>query len=177
MTRLARTLAAMEDSLLALERRGINLRAHAVRQDPVTLKLPIYHVFLGNQEHWFTTRERARRVRRPRSGRRQELDVSDRAARLGDGVCPAELASRDDNGKASAKLAGVLHIVELHEVRTINNMLGDLAKMGFEIDLFPRGADRQRRAAFYPPPRRARHRTRRPAWPVAGRPRRWRDVG
>ena len=42
---------------IALERRGISLRAHAVRQDPVTRKLPIYHVFLGSEEHWFTRRE------------------------------------------------------------------------------------------------------------------------
>ena len=27
-------------------------------------KLPVYHVFLGSHEHWFTTREAARRVRR-----------------------------------------------------------------------------------------------------------------
>ena len=33
-TRLCRTLAALEESLVALERRGISLRAHAVRQDP-----------------------------------------------------------------------------------------------------------------------------------------------
>src|SRR6476620_3513208 len=57
MARLARTLAAMEDPLIALERRGISLRAHAARQDPATGKLPIYHVYLGSQEHWFTRRE------------------------------------------------------------------------------------------------------------------------
>ena len=34
MERLCRTLAALEDSLVALERRGISLRAHALRQDP-----------------------------------------------------------------------------------------------------------------------------------------------
>ena len=56
-TQLCRTLAALEESLVALERRGISLRAHALRQDPVTGRLPVYHVFLGQQEHWFTTRE------------------------------------------------------------------------------------------------------------------------
>ena len=40
MERLCRTLAALEESLVALERRGISLRAHAVRQDPVTGRLP-----------------------------------------------------------------------------------------------------------------------------------------
>ena len=56
MARLCRTLSALEDSVLALERRGISLRAHAVRQDPQTARLPIYHVFVGQHEHWFTTR-------------------------------------------------------------------------------------------------------------------------
>ena len=69
MARLCRTLAAMEDSLIALERRGISLRTHALRQDPVSGKLPIYHVFLGTQEHWFTHARGARRLRRP-AGRR-----------------------------------------------------------------------------------------------------------
>ena len=57
MERLCRTLAALEDSLLALERRGISLRAHAARRDPVSGRLPIYHVFVGHQERWFTTRD------------------------------------------------------------------------------------------------------------------------
>ena len=40
MAKLCRTLAALEDSLIALERRGIGLRTHAKRQDPATGKLP-----------------------------------------------------------------------------------------------------------------------------------------
>ena len=58
MERLCRTLAALEDSLVALERRGISLRAHAVRQDPISGQLPIYHVFIGHAEHWFASRKK-----------------------------------------------------------------------------------------------------------------------
>ena len=47
----------MEEALIALERRGISLRQHAAAAGPVSGRLPIYHVFLGTQEHWFTTRE------------------------------------------------------------------------------------------------------------------------
>ena len=57
MAKLVRTLAALEDAIIALERRGISLRAHAMRQDPATGKLPEYHVFLGFEDHWFTDRE------------------------------------------------------------------------------------------------------------------------
>ena len=69
MAKLCRTLAALEDSLVALERRGISLRQHAVRQDPVTGKLPIYHVFLGQPGALVHHARGARRVRR-RAGSR-----------------------------------------------------------------------------------------------------------
>jgi DNA gyrase subunit B len=126
MAQLARTLAAMEDSLVALERRGVSLRAHALRQDPRTLKLPTYHVFLGSQEHWFTTREQLdafRALQEEKTG--GELAVSD---------TEAGQSMTEGNGQALR----TLHIVELHEVRTINNMLSELAKMGFSLqDLIP----------------------------------------
>src|SRR5262249_42620612 len=78
MSQLARALAAMKDSLVALERRGISVRPHALRQDPQTLKLPIYHVFLGTQEHWFTTAdERDAFVAQQEQRTGGELAVSD----------------------------------------------------------------------------------------------------
>ena len=46
MTRLVRTLATLEEAIIALERRGISLKIHAERQDPAG-RLPIYHVFLA----------------------------------------------------------------------------------------------------------------------------------
>ena len=120
MEHLCRTLAALEESLLALERRGISLRAHALRRDPVTGRLPIYHVFLGQQEHWFTTREK--------------LDefVAAQEQEVGEELDLAE----DGNGEGdeTAEPRGKLHIVELHEVRSINNQLAALRGMGFEID-------------------------------------------
>jgi DNA gyrase subunit B len=130
MAKLARTLAAMEESLVALERRGISLRAHAMRQDPVTLKLPVFHVFLGSQEHWFTTREQLDEfIKQHEAKTGAELAVSDAAA-----AAASDRGEPATNGEAGSKL----HIVEFHEVRTINNMLSDLAGMGFNIqDLIP----------------------------------------
>lgn len=117
MERLCRTLAALEESLIALERRGINLRAHALRRDPVTGRLPIYHVLIGQQEYWFTTRE--------------QLDtfVAAQEAEVGD-----ELALSDQlNGVEVSEPRKRLHIDDLHEVRSINNHLSELRKMGFDI--------------------------------------------
>ena len=126
MADLARSLAAMEDSLVALERRGISLRAHALRQDPVSLKLPIYHVFIGTQEHWFTTRD--------------ELDAfrASQEERTGGELAVADTEAEHPSAEGNGQPVHTLTIVELHEVRTINNALMDLAKMGFSLaDLIP----------------------------------------
>jgi len=125
MERLCRTLAALEDALIALERRGISLRAHAARQNPVTGRLPIYHVFLGHQEHWFTTRQELDEFlaqQEQESGK--ELQVSDR---------PGD-ESGNGKGNEDEPKTSRLHLVELHEVRSINNHLAELRAMGFELD-------------------------------------------
>jgi DNA gyrase subunit B len=132
MKRLCTVLSSMDDALIALERRGISLRNHAERLDPVNNRLPIYHVFLGARERWFTTR--------------QELDAFVHAEEqlLGHELNIAEARSETDVGKdgsarsnPTANGAGRdqrLHITEFHEVRTINTALKDLSEMGFSID-------------------------------------------
>ena len=123
MERLCRTLAALEESLLALERRGISLRAHALRRDPATGRLPVYHVFLGQQEHWFTTREKLDEfVAAQEQEVGEELNLVEDAN--SEGGQPGEVAEPRSK----------LHIVELHEVRSINNQLAALREKGFEID-------------------------------------------
>ncbi|MCA9227673.1 MAG: hypothetical protein KDA47_18760 [Planctomycetales bacterium] len=118
MERLCRTLSAMEDALIALERRGINLRTHAERLDPVTGRLPAYHVFLGRDEHWFFNRsELDEFLAKQEEAVGGELPVSD----------------TPDDADSSEKLAPKLHITELHEVRSINMGLKELAEMGFDI--------------------------------------------
>ena len=123
MERLCRILASLEESLYALERRGISLRAHAVRQDPVSGKLPVYHVFLGHEEHWFPTRRSLDEfLAQQQEATGKELQVSNGPA--------GESNGPDGNGQQAVRL----RIVELHEVRSINNQLAELREMGFEID-------------------------------------------
>ena len=138
MAKLCRTLAAMEEPLIALERRGISLRTHALRQDPVSGKLPIYHVFVGSQEHWFTKREELDAFvaqLEEESGEEPIVGSSTGAAPAGsaaDAPLPGAAAGQEKtNGHALT--ARRLNIVELHEVRSINTLLSDLARMGFDI--------------------------------------------
>jgi len=120
MERLCRTLSALEDALVALERRGISLRAHAARQDSASGRLPIYHVFLGRDEHWISTRK--------------DLDefLAQQEAQTGEELQVTDQPTEDLNGETTPSAR--LHIVELHEVRSINNQLAELRAMGFDTD-------------------------------------------
>jgi DNA gyrase subunit B len=125
MKSLCRTLAGLEDALVALERRGISLRDHASRQDPATGRLPIYHVFSGADERWFATRSDLDAfLAEQEQATGGELAVG----RSGDGQPAAE-------GNGDAEPAGPeLVVIELHEVRSINSGLADLAGLGFDIE-------------------------------------------
>ena len=125
---------------------------HALRQDPATGKLPIYHVFLGAQEHWFTTPRRARRLRRPArrrnrrgSHRRPSSRRASRPSCRGERPPMSAPAPPPARKKPTATAAPRtrLHIVELHEVRTINTLLADLAAHGLRHPVAdPAGAHR-----------------------------------
>jgi len=117
MQKLCATLSALEEPLAALERRGINLRTHASRQDPETGKLPIFHVFLGQEEHWFVSRTELNEF------------VEEQEKKSGEELHIAEGGGANGNPESRR-----LHIVELNEARTINTLLGDLRQMQFEID-------------------------------------------
>ncbi|MDP6443372.1 MAG: toprim domain-containing protein, partial [Pirellulaceae bacterium] len=139
---LCRALAGMEEALVALERRGVSVRVHAERIDLESGRLPVFHVILGREEHWFT--------------RRAQLDefIQQKEAELGhsltvdDSVVSATSASESEeddasdstNGEADAESNGSengsgpeLHITELNEVRTINAGLKTLIEMGFDV--------------------------------------------
>ncbi len=125
MEHLCRTLAAVEEALVALERRGISLRAHAARRDEQTGRLPIYHVFVANQEQWFPTRaslDQFLNQQEQQAG--EELHVAD---------TPEQTTPKQQANGTVPKTSEV-HIVELHEVRSLNNQLAELREMGFEIN-------------------------------------------
>ncbi|HPP51380.1 MAG TPA: DNA gyrase subunit B, partial [Thermoguttaceae bacterium] len=131
MEHLCRTLAALEESLIALERRGISLRDHAARRDPETGRLPVYHVFIDGKEYWFTTRAQLEDfLAQEEIETGEELEVADEQQ-------TEESPPQTDQSHCSEspdKKRGEVHIVELHEVRSINNQLAELRAMGFDID-------------------------------------------
>jgi DNA gyrase subunit B len=127
MQKLCRTLAGLEDALIALERRGISLRDHAGRRDLSTGKLPIYHVYYGVEEHWFTGRDQLEAfVKGKEKAAGGELAVGR--------VEEAEAAGDTTPGTAPGTGVDQLVMVDLHEVRSINAGLKELDSMGFGIE-------------------------------------------
>ncbi len=120
MVRLCRTLAALEEAILALERRGISLRTHAERRDPQTGELPVFHVLHGTTERWFT--------------RRAQLDafLAEQEERTGGELSLEDNGTNGDSSQGNGQ-PEKLHIIELHEVRTINARLQELRALGFDL--------------------------------------------
>jgi len=130
MKRLCVTLAGMEEALLAIERRGISLRDHAARMD-ANQRLPVFHVLLGVDDRWFSTRsdlEAFLKEQEQAAGR--ELAVADEGLKASD---DASDDADDDTSEGNGQVGPKVHIIELHEVKTINAGLNELAVLGFDI--------------------------------------------
>ncbi len=117
MRELCTALAAMEESIVALEQHGFSLRTHAMRIDPVSNKLPAFLVTYGNEEHWFHEQQD---VEQFLNERKLTLDV--------------EQDEEDEVDLEGAVPENLAHLAEMHEVRTINSGLKDLQPLGFSID-------------------------------------------
>jgi DNA gyrase subunit B len=125
MQKLCRTLAGLEDALLALERRGISLRDHAGRREESSGKLPMYHVFFGAEEHWFISRDEL------------EAFVESKEAATGGELQAGKADENKAGGGGAADPAAAeqqLIVIDLHEVRSINAGLKELESMGFGVD-------------------------------------------
>ncbi len=130
MQKLCRTLSGLEDALVALERRGISLRDHANRRDPVTGRLPMFHVYYGAEEHWFTNRDQLEAFMKSK----EKAAGGELAVGRAEEPVPA---SPPGSAAAAIVVPGEgdqLVIVDLHEVRSINAGLGELKEMGFGIE-------------------------------------------
>ncbi len=122
MEKLSRTLSGMEDAITALERRGVNLRTHAERRNLETGRLPVFHVFYGNEEHWFTDRK--------------ELDeyLKDQEKQSGEELTVKTVDESDTTTESNGESKPILQIVEFHEVKTINAGLKSMDEMGFDVE-------------------------------------------
>ena len=120
---LCRLLASMEESIVALERRGVNLKAHAERMDLETSKLPVFRVTHESLNHWFVKREDVDAFVAEHSPAPPEEPANEKN----------EEGEEAEDQTPAAPTLPVVQVTELHEVRTINGGLTDLAEFGFDI--------------------------------------------
>jgi len=144
LARLVPVLGEMEEALVILERRGLNLASFLARGG--SRGLPSFRVLLAGQEHWFHTSAEVddfRRTEQERLGR--DLVMADEAGETsgnGNGY------GHHVNGPGEGPLP--VTVKELHEVRGINQGLERLREFGLgAVDLVPA----PRVAGREPPPR------------------------
>tara|TARA_B100000809_G_scaffold210000_1_gene213145 strand:- start:396 stop:1598 length:1203 start_codon:yes stop_codon:yes gene_type:complete len=120
---LCNILIALESPLVALERRGVSLPAHAERVDSATGKLPAIRLSLENETHWFVDHEAMADFLRQESEKGGEVLIID----------SLDTATENDEEEASQ---GSRHatVMELYEVRAINTALRQLTEAGFGIE-------------------------------------------
>jgi DNA gyrase subunit B len=124
MARLCHTLASMDEAIIALERRGVNLRTHSERMDVESGRLPMFHVVIGVEEHWIASRSQLDEFLQSREqATGQSLALQDEE----DSADPSEATEIVDEGPK-------LLITEFQEVRTINSGLKELADLGFDVE-------------------------------------------
>jgi DNA gyrase subunit B len=135
LTALLRIMGELEEVLLIMERRSLNLAAFLARAAGGG-KLPIYRVLLGNQEHWFHTKEEVDTFRHEQQAKLgRDLVVADES--------PGGNGHTNGHGESFSEQ-------ELHEVRNVNRGLERLRELGLkpaDLVLAPRVAGRE------PPPR------------------------
>lgn len=141
MRSLCKSLASLEEAILTLERRGISLRVHSERMDPETGRLPVFHLDLGAEDHWFVTRDKLDEFLA-----RKQILVDGKESN------PADTNRSDGMMDASARTGSpaAAHITEIFEVRTINAGLKDLSEFGFSIsELIPKDRTGATDSRFY----------------------------
>ncbi len=165
----------MEDSLIALERRGISLRTHALRQDPDDAqaadlsRVPrqpgaLVHHAATSSTPSSPRSEDGQGARRSTTGRRRRRGRRHRR--------PAEPPAAPKTATATAPTLASSSCTSSSCTKCVRStrMLADLAKMGFDIQsLIPQERTGTEEPRYIAPPRRERDRPGRSARP-AGRP-------
>ncbi|MCH7988226.1 MAG: DNA gyrase subunit B [Planctomycetes bacterium] len=140
--KLVDIIKELEEPLETLERRGIDLKYLISQFDGHEGLLPRYRVFLGGEQHWFANKKELDAfLEQEEASRGGELEVAEESLEVDSDGQPKE------NGKPVSETR--LQIVDLHEVRTINETLKKLKDYGIKLADLP-AADHRGGEQFYP---------------------------
>jgi len=129
-SRLIDLLHELSEPLETLERRGVTLRylqQNDLLQDG---NLPRYQVFIGKEPHWFFDKKE------------METFLSEETERRGTEfeVAQDQQMEKDDSGESDQANRQMLYMIDMHEVRKINDILKRLRDFGISMsDLVPAG--------------------------------------
>jgi len=152
LRKIVMRIGELEEPLLTLERRGIDLRVLAAKHQTERGLLPRYRVFLGREQHWFADKaELDKFLAEQETKFGHELRVADDglgsklAKSAVEGAAPGDssgVPAADGAPAASLKNGheSTLQVVDLHEMRAINQVLLELSGFGIKIrDLLSAG--------------------------------------
>lgn len=153
LRKIVMSIGELEEPLLTLERRGIDLRVLAAKHQTERGLLPRYRVFLGREQHWFADKAELDKFLSEQETRLgHELRVADDglgsklAKSAVEGAAPGDSsgAPEADGAAPAASLKNghesTLQVVDLHEMRAINQVLLELSGFGIKIrDLLSAG--------------------------------------
>lgn len=127
LVKLVGLMRNIDEAFETLERRGIDMRQVATNHLSDDGVLPRYRIFVGKEQHWFGTK-----------GELDEFLAAEESKRGEEFVVADEDVGDEPNANGNGNAAPKLHVVDLHEVRTINNTLKELKDYGFKItDMLP----------------------------------------
>jgi DNA gyrase subunit B len=126
LRRLISIVTLMEQPLELLERRGIDIRYLQKQFGSEKDRLPRFRVLFGDSERWFMEREQA-----------DEFVKSLQAKHEAEAVAAPEVAAADGTVK---RKEAQYQLVDLHEIKTLNDVFVQLKDFGFFVtDFVPAG--------------------------------------
>jgi DNA gyrase subunit B len=143
MRTLVTLLGQLEEPLETLERRGVDLRHLSANFATDDGYLPRYRIYIGRNVSWFTTKEEMDAfVAAEEEKRGHELVVADDHAE-------APAATGENQTDDEIEVQENLQVTDLHEIRTINEILRQLRDYGVTLkDLIP--APNRNGEPYYP---------------------------
>lgn len=144
LKRVVDVLVEMERGLVLLERRGVDVKYLLNKGGAEETRLPRFRVLWGDSERWFFDRESADKLV-------QELEAEHEAARKAEAEADATEAepgsetdsaieADEDVADGDGEVEPVCQVVDLHEIKTLNEQLAQLKDYGFTFsDFVPAG--------------------------------------
>jgi|TARA_R110001592_G_scaffold363257_1_gene682671 DNA gyrase subunit B len=130
LEKLVKLVSDLEEPLGTLDRRGIDLKFLASNFATEDGLLPQYRIFLDKHQFWFTTQEEMEQFLKEEEAKRgDELQIAD-----DNGAAEASEDSEEDEDEFAK--AGALQVTDLHEIRTINDLLQKLKGYGIHLKDF-----------------------------------------